>query len=93
MIATYFTERGTTVGLLEQLFGSTTVASTLKTQLMLRQYNFVAVLLLLLWSLSPLGGQGVLRLITVADQRVVAPARSTISLQTQLQFLFMTPDM
>jgi hypothetical protein len=74
MIATYLTERGTTIGLLEQLFGSTTVASTLKTQLMLRQYNFVAVLLLLLWSLSPLGGQGVLRLITVADQRVVAPA-------------------
>ncbi|KAA8893545.1 hypothetical protein FN846DRAFT_978353 [Sphaerosporella brunnea] len=58
-------ERGTTIGRLEQLLGSTTFGGTLLTHSMLRLFNISALLLVALWSLSPLGGQASLRMVTV----------------------------
>lgn len=83
MIATALIERGATIGLLEQLFGSTTVAATIKTQIMLRQWNFVAPLLFALWALSPLGAQGNLRVLSIetvrqASQQQVAYLNTSI---------------
>ena len=46
---------------MEQLIGSRTIVSTLVTQLKLGAFNFVAILLILLWALSPIGGQATLR--------------------------------
>lgn len=68
MTVGWLAERGGTVLILEQLFGSTTLFGTLKTQILLRASNSLMVLLIVLWSLSPLGGQGTLRLISVEDR-------------------------
>lgn len=62
--ATWKLERGTTLGALEQLMGSRTVASTIITQLQLRSFNLVGVGLILIWSLSPLGGQSILHILS-----------------------------
>jgi hypothetical protein len=55
---------------LEQLTGSTALFATLTTQFQLHAWNYRALLLILLWALSPLGGQGNLRLISVENQAV-----------------------
>src|SRR6266536_88030 len=68
--AGWLVERGATVLVLEQLIGSTALFGTLKTQFQLSAWNYRAILLILLWALSPLGGQGNLRLISVEDRPV-----------------------
>ncbi len=48
---------------MELLLGSRSVFSTIKSQLQFRRATTIGVLLLLLWSLSPLGGQASLRVL------------------------------
>ncbi|KAF7504992.1 hypothetical protein GJ744_001513 [Endocarpon pusillum] len=67
MISSWLTARGATIGLLEQLFGSTNLIGTIKTQIMLRDFNLIALAMMALWALSPLGGQGILRLVTIQN--------------------------
>lgn len=43
--------------------GSVTIFGTLEVQILLRSFNFVGCTLLLVWALSPLGGQASLRLL------------------------------
>ena len=74
-IANWRVEHGTSILFLEQLIGSTTVYNTINVHLRLRTFNLVAVGLFILWSLSPLGGQGILRLITIED-RISTATRS-----------------
>lgn len=62
---------------LEQLIGSTTVYNTIHVHLRLRTINLVAVALFILWSLSPLGGQGILRLMTI-EERFSTAGRSLV---------------
>ncbi|OAG12118.1 uncharacterized protein CC84DRAFT_1079243 [Paraphaeosphaeria sporulosa] len=55
-------ERGTTLGRLEQLIGSTSLFSALERQISLRGFSLIGYILMILWLLSPLGGQSALRL-------------------------------
>ncbi|KAI9891281.1 MAG: hypothetical protein M1814_002971 [Vezdaea aestivalis] len=64
-IARFRAERGSTLGFLEQSMGSTTFLGTIDTAIQLRNPSFLTLGLLLLWSLSPLGGQSSLRLLSV----------------------------
>ncbi|KAF4458791.1 hypothetical protein FALBO_14464 [Fusarium albosuccineum] len=56
-------EKGATLDLLEQLIGSRTVGSTFLTQIYLRKFNLLSLILLLIWAFSPLGSQSVLRML------------------------------
>lgn len=56
-------ERGVPLGKLEQLFLSWTVFSTVSAQFLIGSLNCLAVGLLCLWALSPLGGQSSLHII------------------------------
>ncbi|KAF5718835.1 hypothetical protein FMUND_5003 [Fusarium mundagurra] len=64
-VALYTCEKGTTLGTLEILMGSLTMTSTLKLLLWVRLVSFWSPLLILSWTLSPLGGQSVLRAVTI----------------------------
>ncbi|KAK6532157.1 hypothetical protein TWF694_003317 [Orbilia ellipsospora] len=65
-IALLLAERGTTLERLEQLTRSITIASTITTPYLLNSYNFLSVVLLCLWTVSPLGGQASLRILRTA---------------------------
>jgi hypothetical protein len=60
-LASFKIERGTTLGFLERLVGSQTVGGTILTQFRLWPLSFLAFGLVLLWLLSPLGSQAILR--------------------------------
>ncbi|KAF2036780.1 hypothetical protein EK21DRAFT_95989 [Setomelanomma holmii] len=62
-LGVYLAERGTTLGRLEQLVGCQSVSSALERQITLRSWSFVGLLSVLVWLLSPLGGQSALRLL------------------------------
>ena len=72
-------KRGTTVGFLEQMTGSLSVGSTVATQLLLRPINLLALLLLGLWSFSPLGSQSCLQVLSVSAVPQTTGANVTIS--------------
>ncbi|KAL6363097.1 hypothetical protein LRP88_02501 [Fusarium phalaenopsidis] len=60
-------QNGTRIGLIEQLVGSHTVAEAVFTQIRLKAYNILAIVILLLWCLSPLGSQAALRAISTSQ--------------------------
>jgi hypothetical protein len=60
-LASFKIERGTTLGFLERLVGSQTVGGAILTQFRLWPLSFLAFGLILLWLLSPLGSQAILR--------------------------------
>ncbi|KAM0421035.1 hypothetical protein ACHAPT_011106 [Fusarium lateritium] len=62
-IALFKAERGTSLGTLEVLLGSQTLTNTLRSAVMIRVFSPWTFLLAILWSISPLGGQAVLRTI------------------------------
>ncbi|KAF5537587.1 hypothetical protein FMEXI_9794 [Fusarium mexicanum] len=72
-IALYRAERGTNLGTLGILLGSQTLMSTLTSAFNLRIVSHWAILLIILWSLSPLGGQAVLRAIHVTFNTKAQP--------------------
>lgn len=63
-------EHGVRLGLLEQLIGSCTFFSTISTQFLLRSFNLLGLGLMLLWTLSPLGGQSSLHIINTVYKPV-----------------------
>lgn len=67
-IATFRIQSGSTVGVLEQLLGSRTISGAFFTQIRLRALNFVALGIIILWCLSPLGSQASLRVIYITPQ-------------------------
>ncbi|KAF4556410.1 Hypothetical protein D9617_1g082870 [Elsinoe fawcettii] len=68
VFARYVSERSSQkLGLLELLVGCRTVLSTLECQLLLGRLTATGVCLLLLWILSPLGGQASLRLLHLGE--------------------------
>ncbi|KAH9220610.1 hypothetical protein DL95DRAFT_519913 [Leptodontidium sp. 2 PMI_412] len=75
--ATWKLEQGTTLGALEQLMGSRTVASTFATQVQLRSFNLIGFGLLLVWSLSPIGGQAVLHILNTPEKYTTSEANIT----------------
>ncbi|KAE8375523.1 hypothetical protein BDV26DRAFT_267796 [Aspergillus bertholletiae] len=62
-IANMQLERGSTLGKLEQLSGSMTVLGAISTQVMLKTYNWLGLGIVLLWLISPFGGQASLHII------------------------------
>ncbi|CAK7206404.1 hypothetical protein SEUCBS139899_009196 [Sporothrix eucalyptigena] len=59
------TGQGATIGMLEQLLGSQSIYRAIATQIRMHAFNPLGILLVLLWSLSPLGGQASLRVISI----------------------------
>lgn len=66
-------QTGESVGFLDLLLGSTSVGNTIATQFerSLRRVDFATACLLILWALSPLGGQASFRIINYQDVPVV----------------------
>ncbi|KAH7094856.1 hypothetical protein FB567DRAFT_15141 [Paraphoma chrysanthemicola] len=62
-IALWKAERGTTLGFLEHVIGSQSLVATVGHAITLHSLNILTIGLLLLWALSPLGGQSALRLV------------------------------
>ncbi|KAL2821317.1 hypothetical protein BDW59DRAFT_174183 [Aspergillus cavernicola] len=63
-------QNGAALGLIEQLNGSTSFAGTIELALALRHRDLLMIPILLLWAMSPLGGQGALRMISQAPSSV-----------------------
>lgn len=66
-------------GRVETLSGSDTLIGAILTQVQLRNINLLAVALVVLWSLSPLGGQ--------ASLRIARPGTRVITSQREVSFL------
>ncbi|KAJ4248064.1 hypothetical protein NW762_012834 [Fusarium torreyae] len=62
-LATWELQKGSTIGHVETLCGSTTLIGAITTQVQLRNLDLVAIALVLLWALSPVGGQASLRVL------------------------------
>ena len=76
-LASWKLERGAALGLLERLMGSRTVGGTLATQFRLHSLSLVAIALIFLWLLSPLGSQAVLRILSTGTTPMTSPANIT----------------
>ncbi|KAK1506649.1 hypothetical protein CTAM01_02981, partial [Colletotrichum tamarilloi] len=72
-------QRGERIGTLDSLFGSTTLTGTITTIIDLKRIGGLGGLLVVIWSLSPLGGQAALRVLT--------PRVEEISFLTTLPYL------
>ncbi|XPS92069.1 hypothetical protein M3J09_001475 [Ascochyta lentis] len=59
----WLAERGTTLGRLEQLIGCQSVFLAIERQICLRNFSTVGVCSILIWLLSPFGGQSALRVL------------------------------
>lgn len=70
--------------------GSRTVASALTTQLQLRSFNNIGLLLIFIWSLSPIGAQSILHILYTPLQ--VTSIVSTASYVNSRQQSYATPD-
>ncbi|EKD19548.1 hypothetical protein MBM_02785 [Drepanopeziza brunnea f. sp. 'multigermtubi' MB_m1] len=70
--ASWRLEKGAELGLLERLVGSRTVGGTIITQLRLRSISIVGLGLILVWLLSPLGSQSVLRILSTSTKPIVS---------------------
>jgi len=62
------------VGLLERLMGSRTFGGTIITQIRLWHFSLIGLGLILLWLLSPIGGQAVLRILSTTSTEAVSNA-------------------
>jgi hypothetical protein len=62
-VARWKLEQGASIGSLEQLLGSRTVGGAVLTQHHLRAFNFLGIGILILWAMSPVGSQAILRLV------------------------------
>jgi hypothetical protein len=86
-LGVYLAERGTTLGRLEQLVGCQSVFTALERQVTLRYWSVVGLFSVLVWLLSPVGGQSALRLLgqenknvsSIATVRYMDPMSSTES--------------
>lgn len=59
----WLAERGTTLGRLEQLVGCQSVFLAIERQICLRNFSMVGICSILIWLLSPFGGQSALRVL------------------------------
>ncbi|KAL4908310.1 hypothetical protein BDW74DRAFT_99448 [Aspergillus multicolor] len=63
-------QNGAALGTLEQMNGSTSFAGTIELAIALRPRDLLILPILLLWAMSPLGGQGALRMVSEASTSV-----------------------
>lgn len=78
-VANWRLQRGATVGLLEYLVSGRSFASTIMAPSKVKSFHIMFPALIILWALSPIGGQSALRIVTLEPF-------STISLST-IQYL------
>lgn len=76
-IAFWKLERGGRIGTLDRLLGSMTIVQAVLTQVQMRSVSLLGLALIAVWSLSPLGGQASLRIIS----SVIQPNDTTRPLQ------------
>lgn len=69
-IAHWKAEKGTQLGMLEQLIGSQNLTGAVQRMVLLRNYGPLGFAIVVLWLLSPLGGQSTLRLLNVSPSAV-----------------------
>lgn len=69
-VGVYLAERGTTLGRIEQLVGCQSVFTALERQFSLRCWSIIGMLSVLVWLLSPVGGQSALRLLDQENRNV-----------------------
>ncbi|XXG97391.1 hypothetical protein Hte_003692 [Hypoxylon texense] len=81
-LATWELQKGTTIGRVEQLVGSHTLVGSLITQIELRTFNTIALSIVVLWALSPVGSQASLRIAYI----------KSVPIDAQNQLTFMSPD-
>ncbi|KAG9519499.1 hypothetical protein KCU93_g8083, partial [Aureobasidium melanogenum] len=62
-IAFWELQRGSKIGTLDRVLGSMTIVQTVLTQVQMRSLSLLSIVLIALWSLSPLGGQASLRIV------------------------------
>ncbi|GMG53846.1 unnamed protein product [Aspergillus oryzae var. brunneus] len=82
--ATWKLERGVSVGVLEQLFGSSTFFNTVITQVSVRSIKPLAFILIILWCISPLGSQSILRMLHTKPTTITRPIDITYGNDTEL---------
>lgn len=75
-------EQGERIGTLDILATSTSLTSTVTCQFQLRRFSPLGAGLILLWTLSPIGGQGSIRQIAIGE---------TITTQQQ-SYEYLAPD-
>ncbi|KAM0151952.1 hypothetical protein ACHAPG_007959 [Botrytis cinerea] len=84
-------EKGEDIGVLDVLAGSTSLASTVISQLKLRIFSFVGIPLIVIWALSPIGGQASFRQLTISKKMLLDSTQSYYMISTGsmpfLQFL------
>lgn len=83
-LATWKLERGVSVGVLEQLFGSSTFFNTVITQVSVRSIKLLAFILIILWCISPLGSQSILRMLHTKPTTITRPIDITYGNDTEL---------
>ncbi|KXH59993.1 hypothetical protein CNYM01_08143 [Colletotrichum nymphaeae SA-01] len=69
-------QRGERIGTLDSLFGSTTLTGTITTIIDLKRIGGLGGLLVVIWSLSPLGGQAALRVLSPRTEEI--PSRAVL---------------
>ncbi|KAM0128151.1 hypothetical protein ACHAO1_009111 [Botrytis cinerea] len=84
-------EKGEDIGVLDVLAGSTSLASTVISQLKLRIFSFVGIPLIVIWALSPIGGQASFGQLTISKKMLLDSTQSYYMISTGsmpfLQFL------
>ena len=78
--------------MLDTLAGSTTLVNTVTTQLSLRILTAIGPLLVLLWALSPLGGQASLRVMSLGNTTINTPVQFEYMMQNKSFNAFDTAD-
>jgi len=73
-IARFSAERGARLGSLELLIASRSVIGAVESQFLLRELSVVGAHILLLWAMSPLGGQASLRLLGKGQEELYSNA-------------------
>lgn len=67
-------EKGERIEILDTLAASTSLTSTVTSQLHLRQVSFLSLVLLVVWALSPIGGQASIRQMSVDTAIITTPS-------------------
>jgi hypothetical protein len=63
-------EKGERIGILDILASSTSLTNTVTSQLQLRSFSMLGTALLVVWSLSPIGGQASVRIMTIGSNQI-----------------------
>ncbi|KAK6499994.1 hypothetical protein TWF481_010351 [Arthrobotrys musiformis] len=72
-VALKYAQNGAKLGTLEQLTRTTTISSAVIVPYFIQAYNWLSLVLILLWTISPLGGQASLRLLSTRFVQVRSP--------------------